>query len=487
MNSSVSTVSRQRISTGLPIAVLVLSLTLGCPFPAVAESTSAGTLPDREPGYSTSALAEENSALTLRDAVRFALQHNPELAAFAKEMRALEGVTLQAGLLRNPELVVNIENVGNVQKLQGDVNSSHAVAQEVVQQLSTIRLNQLIELGGKRPARVAAASLGQEVAGKDYEFRRVELIARVANVFIEVLAGQERLRLAEETSQLAQKVVNTVARRVQAGKVPPIEETRAGVALSTTRIELVQAQRDLAAARKRLTLLWGNPSPQFSKALGDLGSLVTLPSFEALEERVLASPMAQRSMKNLEQRKAMLTVEQTRRIPNLTLGGGALHHAQLGGTTIVAGLMVPLPLFDRNQGNLREAYQRVDKAIDEQAATDLRLKTELTQAYEALSAAQNEIKVLRNEILPAARSAFEVTNRGYELGKFGYLEVLDTQRTLFQNQVLYVRALANYQRLVNELERLIAGPLDNAADGTPADAANRPVNQGDSAAQGTKE
>jgi len=84
----------------------------------------------------------------------------------------------------------------------------------------------------------------------------VELIARVANVFIEVLAGQERLRLAEETSQLAQKVVNTVARRVQAGKVPPIEETRAGVAFSTTRIELVQAQRDLAAARKRLTLLW---------------------------------------------------------------------------------------------------------------------------------------------------------------------------------------------------------------------------------------
>jgi len=84
--------------------------------------------------------------------VRLALQRNPELASFAKEMRALEGVTLQAGLLRNPELVVNVENAGNVQKLQGDINSSHAVAQEVVQQISTIRINQLIELGGKRPA-----------------------------------------------------------------------------------------------------------------------------------------------------------------------------------------------------------------------------------------------------------------------------------------------------------------------------------------------
>ena len=137
----------------------------------------------------------------------------------------------------------------------------------------------------------------------------MELIARVANVFTEVLAGQERLRLAEENQQLAQRVVNTVAKRVQAGKVPPIEETRAGVALSTTQIELVQAQRDLAAARKRLALLWGNSSPQFSKALGNLESSVTLPSFEALAERVLASPMALRAMKNIEQRKALLDVE----------------------------------------------------------------------------------------------------------------------------------------------------------------------------------
>jgi cobalt-zinc-cadmium efflux system outer membrane protein len=65
--------------------------------------------------------------------------------------------------------------------------------------------------------------------------------------------------------------------------------------------------------------------------------------------------------------------------------------------------------------------------------------------------------------LPAARSAFEVTNKGYELGKFGFLEVLDAQRTLFQNQVLYVRAFANYHRLVNEIERLIAAPLDEVA------------------------
>ncbi|MEO7560236.1 MAG: TolC family protein [Nitrosospira sp.] len=452
------TVPRHRVSAGL------LIVALGYTSAAIAENTFSGALPDRGLGYSVPSLPEGRNELTLREAARLTLQRNPELAAFAKEKRALEGATLQAGLLPNPELSVNVENIGNVQPLTGDVNSKDAIGKEVVQQLTTIRIYQLIELGGKRAARVSAASLGEELANQDYEVRRVELIARVANVFTEVLAGQERLRLAEESQQLAQRVVSAVAKRVQAGKVPPIEETRAGVAFSTTRIELEQAQRDLAAARKRLTLLWGNSSPQFSKVLGDLESAVVLPSFEALAERVLASPMALRAMKNIEQRKALLDVEQTRRIPNLTVQAGVVNHALLGGNTPIAAVIVPLPLFDRNQGNILQAHQRVDKAIDEQAATELRLKTELTQAYEALSAAQRETGILRDEILPAARSAFEVTNKGYALGKFGYLEVLDAQRTLFQNQVLYIRALANYQRLVNEIERLIAAPIDGSPD-----------------------
>ena len=429
---------------------------------ATAEGTFTGVIPDRTLRLPDVLQPEEKGDLTLRDAALLALQRNPELASFAKEMRALEGATLQAGLLRNPELWVNVENVGNIQPLQGDINSEKSVAQEVVQQITTIRVSQLIELGGKRAARVNAALLGEELAGKDYETRRVELIARIANTFTEVLAGQERVRLAEDNLQLAQRVVSTTGKRVQAGKVPPIEETRAGVTLSTTRIELEQAQRDLASARKRLTLLWGNASPRFTRALGNLESLITLPSFEVLADRVLNSPAALRAMKNIEQRKALLEVEQTRRIPNLTVNAGVIHHALLGGNTAVVGLVMPLPFFDRNQGSVREAHQRVDKAVDEQAAIDLRLKAELTLAYEALSSAQNEVGILRDEILPAAKSAFEVTNKGYELGKFGFLEVLDAQRTLFQNRILYVRALANYHRLVNEIERVIAAPIDAA-------------------------
>jgi cobalt-zinc-cadmium efflux system outer membrane protein len=444
------------------VLVFILSLSFYAQIRAGTDSFNALSIAHGIKRDSTDlVISEEKADLTLRDAVNLALLRNPELAAFAKEMQALEGATLQAGLLKNPELSLNVENAGNIQKLQGDVNSAHAVAQEVVQQLTTIRIYQLIELGGKRAARVDAALLGEELAAKDFEARRIEMIARVANVFIEVLAAQERLRLAEETRQIAQHVVDTVIGRVQAGKVPPIEETRVKIGLSATRIEQEQAQRDLIAARKRLALLWNSSSPQFNKAVGNLDALIAPPDFRMLEERVLDNPMALRALKNTEHRKALMEVEQTRRIPNLFINAGAVHHAQLGGTTVVAGLQIPLPLFDRNQGNLKEAHERVSKAVDEQAATELRLKTELAQSYEAMSAAWNEINVLRDEILPGARSAFDVTRRGYELGKFGLLELLDAQRILFQNQLLHVRALANYQRLINDIERLIAAPIDS--------------------------
>ncbi|UJP05448.1 MAG: TolC family protein [Nitrosomonas sp.] len=403
------------------------------------------------------------SALTLRDAVGLALARNPELAAFAEEVHALEGATLQAGLLRNPEFSVNVENIGNIQKLRGDINAPESIVQEVVQQVTTIRIGQLIELGGKRAARVHAARIGEELAASDYDARRIEIIARVANLFTEVLAAQERVRLAGDARQLAQHVVGTVTLRVQAGKAAPIEETRAGIGLSTADIEFEQARRDLISARKRLALMWDSETPQFDRVTGMLEIFIAPPDYEKLMVRAMENPLAIRAAKNIEHRKALLDVEQTRRIPNLTINAGVVNYALVGGNTAIASVMIPLPLFDRNQGNLKEAHHRVSKAEDEQTAVALRLKTELAQSYEAMSASWNEINILRHEILPGAETAFNVVRRGYELGKFGLLELLDAQRVLFQNQLLYVRALTNYHRLINDVERLIAAPIDSIA------------------------
>ncbi|MCH9638518.1 MAG: TolC family protein, partial [Betaproteobacteria bacterium] len=350
----------------------------------------------------------DKQELTLREAVQLALQHNPELAAFEKEIQALGGITLQAGLLPNPVLQFNHEDI-----------SSRADGPAA--RFSSIRISQLIEIGGKRSARTHAASLGQKRAEHEYAIRRLDLIAQVANMFTNVLTGQERLQLALASQELAQKVVDTATKRVQAGKAPPIEETRAKVSLASANIELKQAQRDLIALRKQLVLLWGGQTPKFERVLGDLESFVVVPEFNLLEDRMRSNPLALSSLRNFEQRKALLTLERARRIPDVTVNAGVRRYEGAHDTTALVGLSIPLPLFNRNQGNLLAAHRRVDQAMDQQMATDLQLKTLLVQAYEALTAADNEIKMLRDEILPGAKETFSMASRGYELGRFGFL------------------------------------------------------------------
>src|SRR5690606_17417713 len=150
----------------------------------------------------------EEVELTLQIAVQLTLRHNPELAAFDKEIQALHGLTIQAGLLPNPVMQYDAEDVSSRSNSPGA-------------RFDSIRISQLFETGGKRSARTRAAALGQESAEQDYAARRLDLIARVANVFLDVLTNQERLKLALAGQELAQKVVDAAEKRVMAGKAPP--------------------------------------------------------------------------------------------------------------------------------------------------------------------------------------------------------------------------------------------------------------------------
>ncbi|WP_287719486.1 TolC family protein [Nitrosomonas sp.] len=377
----------------------------------------------------------EKGDLTLRQVLQLVLQNNPELSAF------------------NPEFSIEAE----------DINSSNSA----IQKFATFRISQLIELGGKRPARVSVATLGQEVADQAYAAKRLEIIARTASAFIDVLENQAQVSVMDDTLHLVKVAMETVVKRVEAGKAPPMEAIRSKVALSTASIELEQARRSLSAARTKLALLWGEAEPRFDRVLGELESFVEIPEFDQLVKRLEENPVVRQSLKNVAQREAMVELEKARKIPDITVDAGIRRYLGTDDTTAVVGMSIPIPIFNRNQGNELEARQRLNKAMDERMSVELQLRTEFVRNYESLLAARNEIRVLHDAVLPGAQNAFEITNRGYQLGKFSFLEMLDAQRTFFQNRILYVRALANYQRLVNTIEQLIAAPLaDSATDST---------------------
>lgn len=396
--------------------------------------------------------------LTLSDAVRLALLQSPDLAAFAWETRAREALALQAGLLPNPVLSVLAEDLG-ASRLD-DVATSSAP----VQPQTTIQLGQLVELGGKRAARKELADLDRDLAAWDYEAARIEALTQVSRAFIDVLAAQETAALSERTRDAVAQVHEGVSARVAAGVVSPIEETKAAIALAMAMVETDQARRQLEATRSRLAANWGSSEAIFESVAGDLSEVPALPTLEELKLRLAGSPYLARWAAEISQREASLAVERSRRVPDVELSAGFRRFTDLGDNAFLIGASFSLPVFNRNQGGIEAARTRLSKAFEERRGTEARVAAALAETYGALTSAHAAVDALRASVLPGAQQTFAAVNEGYRAGKFGYLDVLDAQRTFIGASAQYVRALSEYHKAVADAERLIGAPLQRIVE-----------------------
>ncbi len=285
--------------------------------------------------------------------------------------------------------------------------------------------------------------------------RRVEIRAAVVSAFFEALAAQDRTMLAQDSVDLAKKATDAVAKRVTAGPVSPVEETKARVAEAGVRVELAQAQSEQRSTRARLAGLLGANPPRFTQVAGSVDDLPAVPSLDDIQQRLSASSALRRAQLEVERRRSLADVERSKQTPDVTVSLGVKRPNELARNQLMLGVSVPLPLFDRNQGNLLEALKREDKARDELQALNLRLSTEVLQARERLTLVRGEIDVLQREVLPGAKSAYDAATVGFGYGKFNFLEVLDAQRTYFAAQSQYLKALAEAHRAAADMDRVI--------------------------------
>jgi cobalt-zinc-cadmium efflux system outer membrane protein len=401
---------------------------------------------------------EPRGVLSLRDVLRLTLIRNPELQAFTFELRAAEARTIQAGVLPNPALSAEVENIGGTGSVTKGARASE----------STIQLSQLIELGGKRAKRLRLAGLERELTGWDYEVKRLDVLTDAKKAFVDVVATAERLAFTADLLRLAEQVQRTVSARVQAGKVSPIEETRTRVTVSTARLQVQQVRTVYEAAKKRLAAFWGSTTPAFEGVSGRLETTTSIPPLEALRAQVQKNPDIARWVSTMAARRAQVEVAQSRAVPDLTVSGGVRYLNEVKEGTFVLGFSLPLPLFDRNQGGIQEAYAHLNKAELERRAAEVRVSTALFDVYQNLVSAANEVTTLRSDVLPTAQETFQATQEGYRLGKFGLLDVLDAQRTFFETRGRSLEALATYHKAVADLERLSGEELHSMPeDATP--------------------
>ena len=374
--------------------------------------------------------------LTLERALQSAFAHNPNLAAAQWEIGVAEGDRQQAGLIPNPQVSWEAEDTRRRSRT------------------TTLMLSQPLELGGKRGARIEVAERAQDAASIELERRRNELRADVFQAFYNSTIAQQRLLLTEQSLQLAERGLRVAQGRINAGKAAPVEAMRAQVQLSQVRLELRRAERDQATAYQQLAQVTGAPQATFTRAEEPTSALPAIASSQILLDRLPDTAELRLARLQINQKEASLGLEKALRIPDLTVSIGSQYSETDRERVNLLGVSMPIPLFNRNQGNVLAAARRTDQARDLRNASELRLRSEVQSGLEQWATANTEVNAFNQVILPAAQSAVDTATRGFEMGKFNFLDVLDAQRTLFEARSQYLQAVADSTDAWVRIERI---------------------------------
>ncbi len=393
--------------------------------------------------------------LTLGDALALALKQSPDLASFSWEIRARESRALQAGLRPNPIFLADVENIGGPGP-EGGIESVE----------TTLVLSQLIELGGKRAKRRSLGEHHVKIAAWEYEAARREVIAETTAAFVDALAGQESIRMAGDQIRLAEDVLRAVKAQVRAGALSSAAVPHVELALTTQKIDRRLRVRALRAAYVRLATAWGASEPTFETLAGDLDILSPIPLEAELVERMSASPELARWRAEVTKRRAAIELEDSRGIPDVTLGLGPRHFNDTNDWALVIGVEVPIPVFDRNQGARQASRSQLARSREDQQSVKLRLRRALARSYQGLASASEEAAALRDEAIPIAERALKETRRAQRQGALLFTDVLEAQQWLFDLRVRLVVALASYHLSRAQTESLIGGPLTSEKDST---------------------
>lgn len=394
-------------------------------------------------------VAAAESTLSLGEAVRATLQHNPQLAGYTFKANALAGEKQTAAL--RPELRVNTE----LENVAGSGAFSGTKASEL-----TISLSSAIELGGQRDARIDLVTARQQQLASSQRVLTLDVVTAVTQQFIRLLVAQDELVLQQESHQLLQQTLTSLTRQVQAGGTAETELLRGNAALTRASLALQQARQRVNTERIRLSAFWADTSPDFTAVKGDLygvPSAVTLPT---LLEKLSNNPDLAFLSAEIDVRSAQVRQAQSERRANLEWNAGVRRLQESEDSALVVGLSMPLGTSGRARGAIATATASQQQAEWEKDATRIQLEAVLITAYETHQQAVDEVEALRDQVIPSLKKAMSSTAKAFDQGRYSYLELNLAQNQLLDAQQALVEAAARMQETRIELERLIGSALN---------------------------
>lgn len=381
--------------------------------------------------------AQAQVAITFSEALARAEAQAPSLVDAQAAVDAARGRTRQAGLIPNPELRLEVENFSGSGLYNGlDVADT------------TLALGQTIELGGKRRTRIAASQADVVAAEVGLAIARADLNNNVRQLFADALASREQVLLAEAALQRARDLADVAQTLVDVGREPPLRSLRARSAAAEAEAALSLRIAEDNAARANLAARLGDTIPP-SRVIGTFEDLTLAPSpvDPSLTLDVRLTEAAS------EAARAVVRRERASAYSDVTVELGARQFRDTGDTAAVFGLSAPIPIFNRNQGNVAAARSDViaTSARRLQALADAAQR--IREADTALTAARARVETLEGSAVPAAAEALDLARAGFEAGRFSLLDVLDAENAYASAQSSLIEALRDLSVAAAALER----------------------------------
>ena len=429
-------------------------------FPAAAQSP-----PRRQSSatYTQTPAPLVNGTIVIRtpqQAVDVAMARAPILRSAAAGVRAAQGDRVQAGLRPNPEIGVTGENFGGTRGYAGTRSLE-----------TTVSLSQRLEVGGQRQARIAAADNALALTGLDARAVRLDLAREVVRALADAVAAVRNIDVARERVRLAGEVLRATQARVDAGRETFVLQRRAEVARETAVVALDRAQRDADVASRALANLLAAAQVDVGAARATwFDELGPAPSLAARNSSMGSDQLDRARLDAIvAQRRTELDLQRRMAIPDVSVSAGLRRYQEAGGNSaFMLGLSVPLPIFNRNQGNIIRAGAEVARAEADAERGRLYLNASMADAERRLDQAWRAANSLRRTVLPAAVEAASFARSGYAEGKFSLLEVLDAQRVLSDVREQLNGALLEVQQLRADIARLRGTVLDTNTTILPA-------------------
>ena len=391
---------------------------------------------------------EPTGQITFADAVEAALANNPDIAAASHEVNARDSARFQQGVLSNPTFFSEFEEFGGTGEFSGDdvLGTSVGVSQE-------------IPLAGKRSKRVRIAEHETAVARLELQAKKVALATKVKKRFLRVYFLEQGLLLERDNIVLLQDVLEVISRQITLGDISPLDERKAVVELALAKSSLARAQRELKMARIELASSWGSIEVLFDQIVFSDSEIRLLPKEDDLWQEVQRNPEMEIKRINIERLEASLELAKADAIPDLEVEGGVKYFNESDDHAYFLGFSLPIPVFDRNKGGIREATENILAGKKELDSLSVRLRTELTVLLEQLQIIDAELDTMETTIIPAAQEAYEALKKAYQAGEKEYLELLDSQRTLLDVRRSSLHLEMKHYELIAGLEELIGKDL----------------------------